>query len=107
MAGVSRGMKKKACGGGSLRKVCVLVPCALRYVLAEASYRGNMIERLIGLVDELQGHRPRSPWNDREHPAPQQEGACGILFRFIGRRCEFGRDCAYPGLGWRCGHQCH
>ena len=56
-----------------------------------------MIRRLVDLVRELASVR----W----HPLPQQEGAAGIVCAFIGVPCEFGRDCAYPGLGWRCGHR--
>lgn len=58
-----------------------------------------MIWRALGLVDELRGERPRL------HPSPQQESFCGVVLRFFGMPCEFGRDCAYPGLGWRCGHR--
>ncbi len=57
-----------------------------------------MIRRLIGLVQELRGDRASF------HPSPQQETRAGIMLRFFGWSCEFGRDCAYPGLGWRCGH---
>jgi hypothetical protein len=64
-----------------------------------------MIRRVVGVVDELRGHRPRSPLDGREHPAPQQDSARGIVRAFLGVPCEFGRDCAYPGLGWRCGHR--
>ncbi len=71
-----------------------------------------MIRRVRDLVDELRGHRPRSPLDGREHSTPQQEGARGVVLAFLGVRCEFddadGPDvyggCAYPGLGWRCGH---
>ena len=64
-----------------------------------------MIRRVVHLIDELRGHRPR--FEGRGHPAPQQEGAGGVLLAFLGVRCEFGDDCAYPGLGWRCGHRRH
>jgi hypothetical protein len=64
-----------------------------------------MIRRALDLVDELRGHRPRYPSGAREHSAPQQEGARGIVLAFLGVPCEFGRDCGYPGLGWRCGHR--
>lgn len=36
---------------------------------------------------------------------PQQETWLGVLRAFLGTPCEFGDDCAYPGLGWRCGHR--
>jgi hypothetical protein len=55
-----------------------------------------MIRRVVDLARELAG----VPW----HPRPQQESAVGIVLAFLGMPCEFGRDCAYPGLGWRCGH---
>ena len=42
---------------------------------------------------------------DRWHPRPQQESALGVVRAFFGVSCEFGADCAYPGLGWRCGHR--
>lgn len=41
----------------------------------------------------------------RWHPRPQQESAWGVVRAFLGVPCEFGEDCAYPGLGWRCGHR--
>jgi hypothetical protein len=55
-----------------------------------------MIRRVVDLARELAG----VPW----HPRPQQETTVGIVLAFLGIPCEFGRDCAYPGLGWRCGH---
>lgn len=58
-----------------------------------------MIGRLRGLVQELRGDRASF------HPAPQQETCWGIVGAFLGVPCEFGQDCAYPGLGWRCGHR--
>ena len=56
----------------------------------------NLIRRIRDLVRELRG--------DRRHPAPQQETPCGIVQAFFGVPCGAGEDCAYPGLGWRCGH---
>lgn len=56
-----------------------------------------MFRRTRGLVEELSG----KPF----HPRDQQESTWGIMLRFLGRPCEFGDDCAYPGLGWRCGHR--
>jgi hypothetical protein len=56
-----------------------------------------LIRRVVDLVRELAGVR----W----HPRPQQESACGVVRAFLGTPCEFGEDCAYPGLGWRCGHR--
>jgi hypothetical protein len=41
----------------------------------------------------------------RRYAAPQQESCWGIVRAFLGVPCEFGRDCAYPGLGWLCGHR--
>jgi hypothetical protein len=61
-----------------------------------------MIQHVLDLVDELRGDRARF------HPAPQQETRWGIVLRFLGWPCEFATPdagCAYPGLGWRCGHQ--
>jgi len=55
-----------------------------------------VIARAVDLVRELAGVRLRMP--------PQQESACGVVRAFFGVPCEFGADCAYPGLGWRCGH---
>ena len=57
-----------------------------------------MIGRVVGLVRELRGERASF------HPASQQETRWGIVRAFLGVPCEFGSDCAYPGLGWRCGH---
>lgn len=57
----------------------------------------DMVRRVRGLVDELAG----TPF----HPREQQESGVGIVLRFLGWPCEFGGDCAYPGLGWRCGHR--
>jgi hypothetical protein len=54
------------------------------------------IRRIRDLLRELRG--------DRRHPAPQQETRCGIVHAFLGFPCEFGEGCAYPDLGWRCGH---
>jgi hypothetical protein len=56
-----------------------------------------VIRRIRDLVRELRG--------DRRHPAPQQETGWGIVQAFVGVPCFFGEDCAYPGLGWRCGHR--
>ena len=56
-----------------------------------------MIRRAVDLVRELAGVR----WHSR----PQQERRLGILRAFLGAACEFGDDCAWPGLGWRCGHR--
>lgn len=56
-----------------------------------------MIRRIVDLVRELAGVR----W----HPRPQQESARGIVRAFLGAPCEFGEDCAYPRLDWRCGHR--
>jgi len=56
-----------------------------------------MIARIKGLVQELAGVR----W----HPRPQQETPGGVVRAFHGAPCEFSADCAYPGLGWRCGHR--
>jgi hypothetical protein len=53
--------------------------------------------RVRDLIEELRG--------DRSHPAPQQETALGVVLAFLGWPCEFHGDCAYPGLGWRCGHR--
>lgn len=66
-----------------------------------------MIQRVVDLVYELRGDRPRNPFFDgpRIHPSPQQETRVGIALAFLGVSCEFGDDCAYPGLGWRCGHR--
>ena len=55
-----------------------------------------MITRIVDLARELAGVR----W----HPRPQQESRLGVVRAFFGSPCEFGADCAYPGLGWRCGH---
>ena len=55
------------------------------------------IRRVVDLVLELAG----VCW----HPRPQQESTGGIVRAFLGVPCEFGEDCAYPGLGWRCGHR--
>jgi len=55
-----------------------------------------MCTRAVDLSRELVGVR----W----HPRPQQETSWGIVCAFLGVPCEFGRDCTYPGLGWRCGH---
>ena len=56
-----------------------------------------MIARIVDLARELAGVR----W----HPRAQQESAWGIVRAFFGSPCEFCADCAYPGLGWRCGHR--
>lgn len=56
-----------------------------------------MIARVKGLVQELTCVR----W----HPRSQQDTTWGIVCAFLGAPCEFGNDCAYPGLGWRCGHR--
>jgi hypothetical protein len=66
-----------------------------------------MIGRIVGLARELRGERPRNPFPEgpRVHPSPQQEARRGIILVFLGWPCEFGGDCAYPGLGWRCGHR--
>jgi len=56
----------------------------------------SLILRVQHLVDELRGDRYRLP--------PQQERSAGVVLAFLGWSCEFGEDCAYPGLGWRCGH---
>jgi hypothetical protein len=53
--------------------------------------------RMVDLVRELR--------RDRRYPAPQQEGSWGTVRAFFGVPCAFGDDCAYPGLGWRCGHR--
>jgi hypothetical protein len=55
-------------------------------------------KRLVGLVEELRG---QEEW----HPRPQQESRFGVILAFLGWPCEFKEDCAYPGLGWRCGHR--
>ena len=55
-----------------------------------------MIRRVVNLSRELSGVH----W----HPCPQQESAWGVVRAFLGVPCEFGEDCAYPGLGWLCGH---
>ena len=66
-----------------------------------------MIQRVVDLVCELRGERPRNPFPEgpRVHLSPQQETRGGIVLAFLGVPCEFGDDCAYPGLGWRCGHR--
>ena len=67
-----------------------------------------MIRRVVDLVSELRGLRPASPTTGRRHPSPQQESCWGIVLRFFGWPCEFATPdcgCAYPGLGWRCGHR--
>jgi hypothetical protein len=56
-----------------------------------------LIRRIVGLVEELRGVRRQMP--------VQQESMRGIVCSFLGTPCEFGEDCAYPGLGWRCGHR--
>lgn len=56
-----------------------------------------MIARVVDLTRELAGVR----WHSRA----QQESAWGIVRAFFGSPCEFGADCAYLGLGWRCGHR--
>ena len=73
---------------------------------AVPSERVPFIGRLVGLVRELGGERPRNPYPEgpRIHPAWQQETRWGVVLRFFGWPCEAGRDCPYPGLGWRCGH---
>ena len=58
-----------------------------------------LADRITGLVQELRGDRALS------HLPPQQDTRRGIVLRFLGVPCEFGPDCAYPGLGWRCGHR--
>jgi hypothetical protein len=58
-----------------------------------------LVNRIAALVQELRGDRARF------HPSSQQESRAGIVLRFLGWPCEFGRDCAYQGLGWRCGHR--
>ncbi len=71
------------------------------------SERVFVIGRVVGLVRELRGERPCNPYpaGPRIHPSSQQETRWGIVLRFLGVPCEFGEDCAYPGLGWRCGHR--
>lgn len=49
--------------------------------------------RVWELVDELRGQRPCN------HLAPQQEDKLGVVLAFVGIPCEFGENCAYPGLG--------
>lgn len=56
-----------------------------------------MIYRICALARELTGSR----W----HPRPQQEVPRGVVRAFLGTPCEFGEDCAYPELGWLCGHR--
>lgn len=66
-----------------------------------------MIARVVGLTRQLRGERPRNPFPEgpRLHPSPQQDTRWEIVLAFLGWPCEFGEDCAYPGLGWRCGHR--
>ena len=68
-----------------------------------------MIRRCAGLVEELRGQRPASPTSGRRHTSPQQATRGGIALRFFGWPCEFRTEdfggCAWPGLGWRCGHR--
>ena len=56
-----------------------------------------MIQRVIDLAHELAG----THWHNR----PQQASRWGVVRAFLGIPCEFGSDCAYPGIGWRCGHR--
>ena len=58
-----------------------------------------LASRIAGLAQELRGDRASF------HPSSQQETRGGIVLRFLGWPCEFGPDCAYQGLGWRCGHR--
>ena len=68
-----------------------------------------MIQRIVGLVEELRGLRPAIPKTDRRHTSAQQETGRGIVLRFLGWPCECETPevggCVYPGLGWRCGHR--
>ena len=49
----------------------------------------------------------RELWFSRvkDHGRYQQQTLLEQVLALFGWPCEFGEDCAWPGLGYRCGHR--